>query len=75
MNDLRMDLKVCEGCGALWLRATVVNGVYCRGCAGRLAEYPAPRKIHAGGRKRLARVKGCSARVASIGVASIGGAR
>lgn len=25
MNDLRMELKVCEGCGALWLRA---------GCSG-----------------------------------------
>ena len=21
MNDLRMELKVCEGCGVLWLRA------------------------------------------------------
>jgi hypothetical protein len=67
MNDLRMDLKVCEGCGALWLRAAIVDGVYCRGCAGRLAEYPAPRKRHAGGRKRLVRISGCSAAVVSFG--------
>lgn len=43
MNDLRMDLKVCEGCGALWLRAGTTEGVYCRGCAKRLAQFPAPR--------------------------------
>jgi hypothetical protein len=43
MTYLRMDLKVCEGCGALWLRAGVDAGVYCKGCACRLAEFPAPR--------------------------------
>ena len=43
MNDLRMDLKVCEGCGALWLRAGIAAGVYCRVCSRRLAEYPAPK--------------------------------
>lgn len=31
MTDLRLDLKVCEGCGALWLRATM-GDVYCRRC-------------------------------------------
>jgi hypothetical protein len=61
MNYLRMDLKVCEGCGALWLR-TEVGGVYCRGCAQRLSEFPAPRMRHPGGRKRrLARASGCAA--------------
>lgn len=42
MMDFRMELKVCEGCGALWLRA-VGSGVYCRGCALWLSEFPAPR--------------------------------
>jgi hypothetical protein len=70
MNYLRMELKVCEGCGGLWLRTDAANGVYCRGCARRLAEFPAPRARHAGGRKpRLTRVSGCSA------VAMTGGAR
>lgn len=41
MNELRMDLKVCEGCGTLWLRAGLGEGVYCRGCARTLAEFPA----------------------------------
>lgn len=44
MNYLRMDLKVCEGCGALWLRTDATAGVYCRGCAQMLAEFPAPRR-------------------------------
>ena len=43
MNDLYMDLKVCEGCGALWLRAGVLSGVYCRGCRATLAEFPVAR--------------------------------
>ena len=43
MNDLRMNLKVCEGCGALWLRSGE-TGAYCRGCAATLAEFPAPRR-------------------------------
>ena len=41
MNDLHMDLKVCEGCGALWIRAGVADGVYCRGCSSKLADFPA----------------------------------
>jgi hypothetical protein len=68
MNDLRVNLKVCEGCGALWLRGNGVDGVYCRVCLGRLAEFPAPRKKHAGGRKRrLLRVVGCPASVELVG--------
>lgn len=78
MNDLRMSLKVCEGCGALWLRCNALEGVYCRVCAGRLAEFPAPRKKHAGGRKRrLGRPSGaleCPGRAES-GVVMAGGVR
>jgi len=54
MNDLRMDLKVCEGCGALWLRTGIGAGVYCRTCRSRLAEFPAAkgRRMLLGPRKR-----------------------
>ena len=41
--DLRLDLKICEGCGALWLRATEVGGVHCVRCTRILAEFPQPR--------------------------------
>lgn len=59
MNRLKIDVKVCEGCGTLWLRAGGLGGVYCRGCAGQMAEFPAPRGRHAGGRKRRATGVGC----------------
>ena len=55
MNDCRVMLKVCEGCGALWLRAAgpegKQQGVYCSGCAKRLSEFPAVR-LSRRGRKR-----------------------
>jgi Zn-finger nucleic acid-binding protein len=61
VNYLRIDLKICEGCGVLWLRRVMVDGVYCRECAGRLAEFPAPRAKHAGGRRQhRVRAAGCS---------------
>lgn len=71
MNYLRMDLKVCEGCGTLWLRVCLTNGVYCRDCSRKLAEFPAPReKRGRGKRSRLRRATGCGS-----GAVLTGGAR
>ena len=39
MEYLRVQLKVCEGCGKLWFRAASVDGVYGNCCAGKLAEH------------------------------------
>jgi hypothetical protein len=50
MKDLRVQLKICEGCGALWLRAEVTGGVYCSRCAVVLAEFPS-----VGGHRRARR--------------------
>lgn len=73
MNYLPLDLKVCEGCGALWLRMGSADGIYCRGCVRHLARFPEPRTKHAGGRKpRLARASSCSTNRAAHGN---GGAR
>jgi len=47
-----MDLKVCEGCGGLWVRNGSEAGVYCRHCTAVLAEFPAPRAKRATGRKK-----------------------
>ncbi len=52
MKYLKMDLKVCEGCGGLWIRNGREAGVYCRYCAVILAEFPAPRVKRATGRRR-----------------------
>ena len=40
MKYFCVELKVCEACGALWLRAAD-HGVYCRGCALWLSDFPA----------------------------------
>lgn len=40
--DLRVHVKVCEGCGCLWLRSQVQGSVYCRECEYRLRDYPTP---------------------------------
>ena len=50
MKGLQVELKICEGCGALWLRA-VSQGNYCRGCATWMSECPVPRVGRRVGRK------------------------
>ena len=67
MHYLPKELKVCEGCGALWVRTNAVDGVYCRGCAAKLKEFPAPRGKRAGGRKKQVRSVGCAAVVETKG--------
>ena len=89
MNDLRMELKVCEGCGALWLRAggsgagmtlrapvvreTLRNDVYCKPCVRLLAAMPAPRGPKKNSRIRI-RVRNRKPLVALTPVASLGNA-
>jgi hypothetical protein len=51
MNGQCMELKVCEGCGALWLRAALAAGVYCRVCTLKLSEFPAVQRRHVQVRK------------------------
>ena len=39
MEYLRVQLKVCEGCGGLWFRTQNTEDVYGRCCAGKLAQH------------------------------------
>ena len=50
--DLRVNLKVCEGCGCLWYRTQVEIRVYCTACNERFKEFPTSRS-----RKRRGRPK------------------
>lgn len=50
-QTIALELKVCEGCGALWLRAAGL-GVYCRHCAESLADMPLQRPQAKRGRRR-----------------------
>ncbi len=48
--ELRVQLKVCEGCGCLWFRTQNLGNVYCKSCETKLMDFPAP-----GSRKRRGR--------------------
>ncbi len=58
---LRRELKVCEGCGGLWVRTGAEAGVYCRTCSALVADLPGrrrrspgrPCKVHGAGETRL----------------------
>jgi hypothetical protein len=38
--ELRVHLKVCEGCGCLWYRVQAETGVYCSSCHQRFKDFP-----------------------------------
>lgn len=40
--ELRVQLKVCEGCGCLWFRTQNLGNVYCKSCETKLMDFPTP---------------------------------
>ena len=57
--ELRVQLKVCEGCGCLWYRAQTQGSVYCKGCEEKLRDFPSPesrKRRGRPGRKTLVKV-------------------
>jgi hypothetical protein len=40
--EVRVQLKICEGCGCLWYRPQTQVSVYCRGCEVKLRDFPTP---------------------------------
>ena len=40
--ELRVHLKICEGCGCLWYRPQTQGSVYCRVCEAKLKDFPTP---------------------------------
>ena len=62
MEYLRVQLKVCEGCGNLWFRTTSVDGVYGKCCAGKLAQHataqPEQRRVRRGNSHRAKQAAG-----------------
>ena len=40
--ELRVQLKVCEGCGCLWYRIQTQGSVYCKECEAKLRDFPSP---------------------------------
>ena len=57
--EVRVQLKICEGCGCLWYRAQTQGSVYCKECETKLRDFPSPesrKRRGRPGRKQLARV-------------------
>ncbi len=57
--EVRVQLKICEGCGCLWFRAQTQGSVYCRECESKLQDFPSPGSRKVRGRpvrKQLSRV-------------------
>jgi len=50
--ELRVHLKVCEGCGCLWFRVQAESSVYCASCHNRFKEFPATTRQIGRGRPR-----------------------
>ena len=50
--ELRVHLKICEGCGCLWYRAQVETRVYCAACNERFKQFPTPQSRKRRGRPR-----------------------
>jgi hypothetical protein len=48
----RVSLKVCEGCGTLWIRELRTGVVYCRPCAELLQDFPDPKTRRRAGRPK-----------------------
>jgi hypothetical protein len=40
--ELRVHLKICEGCGSLWYRSQTQGSVYCKECEAKLKDFPTP---------------------------------
>ena len=48
MVYLRVQLKVCEGCGGLWFRAQGGTNIYCSSCESKFRNLPRPTKRRRG---------------------------
>ncbi len=72
MTYQQVSLKVCEGCGTLWVREAHAGTVYCRRCAGLLQHFPDPMTRRRVGRPKKDR--GISTCTQPAGLAA-GGAR
>ena len=49
--EVRVQLKVCEGCGCLWYRTQDLATVYCKQCEVKLRDFPSPESRKRRGRR------------------------
>lgn len=56
MTYASVTLKVCEGCGTLWIRRQEGVGVYCAPCVDVLQHFPDPKTRLRPGRPKKERL-------------------
>ncbi len=44
-EEIQLELKYCERCGALWLRLRGVQDIYCAPCDLEMLDLPSPRRL------------------------------
>jgi hypothetical protein len=54
--EVRVQLKICEGCGCLWYRPQTQKCVYCKSCQEKLKEFPSPESRKRRGRQVRGRI-------------------
>ena len=42
MIEVRVQLKICESCGCLWVRSLAQHNIYCKDCERKLRDFPEP---------------------------------
>jgi hypothetical protein len=65
--ELRVQLKICKGCGCLWYRAQTPGSVYCQRCETKRKDFPLPESRKRPGRKCPKRLKSVWAVAAATG--------
>lgn len=58
MENIRYELKYCEGCGTLKLRPVLAGSYHCRVCESMLTRFRFPRRMLANGRAEFPRIAG-----------------
>jgi hypothetical protein len=56
MEDIRYELKYCEGCGTLKLRPVLAGSYHCRVCESMLTRFRFPRRMLADGRAEFPQI-------------------
>jgi hypothetical protein len=57
--ELRVQLKICEGCGCLFYRTEARENIYCHVCKEKLRDFPSPesrKRRGRPGRKTIPRI-------------------
>ena len=65
--ELRVQLKICEGCGCLWYRAQTHGSVYCKECDTKLRDFPLPETRKRRGRPARKPIRRAWAAVEAVG--------